>query len=138
VIRETFRLLCPGGRLVIYNLCPQECRDWLYYRYFPEALARDLADFWSPDAITAEISATGFAPVAVEPQHLHFEHDLRDLLTAVKRRDSNSQLMTLSDDTYAAGLMRIERELPNPSEARFRADHICFLTLRADKPVMMT
>lgn len=137
MIREAYRVMHPGGRLVIYNMCPQECRDWLYYAYFPAALARDLADFWAPDAIAAEMAAAGFAAVAAAPRHIRFDHDLRDLLAAVKRRDSNSQLLTLSDDAYAAGLARIERDLADPMTPQVRADHLCFLTLRGDKPDMM-
>jgi len=43
------------------NLCPQEHLDWLYYEYFPEALAIDLEDFWPPEIIVATMEATGFA-----------------------------------------------------------------------------
>src|SRR5271169_5161589 len=75
MLRETFRVLRIGGRLILRNLCPQECADWLYYDYFPEARTIDLEDFWSPETIMAEMDATGF--VAVECEHLHFEQDLR-------------------------------------------------------------
>lgn len=135
MLRGALRVLRAGGRLTIYNLCPQGCEDWLYYRYFPEALTRDLADFWPPEAILAEMQAAGFANVMVERQHLHFEHDLAALLEGVRRRDTNSQLMAISDAAYKAGLRCIERELGNPSVPRVRADHLCFATVRGDKPV---
>ena len=44
-VNAVFQVLRRGGRLVLRNLCPQECADWLYYAYFPEAYAIDLADF---------------------------------------------------------------------------------------------
>src|SRR5262249_11785527 len=50
MVREAFRVLRTGGRLVIFNMCPHNSLDWLYYDYFPEALTRDLVDFWSPEA----------------------------------------------------------------------------------------
>jgi ubiquinone/menaquinone biosynthesis C-methylase UbiE len=39
MLKEAFRVLCPGGRFILSNICPQEMADWLYYRYFPEARA---------------------------------------------------------------------------------------------------
>jgi SAM-dependent methyltransferase len=134
MLRDAFDVLRATGRLAICNLCPQECEDWLYYVYFPDALRRDLADFWPPDAIVAEMESAGFASVTVERQHLHFEHELTDLLRSVRRRDINSQLMALSDAAYEAGLRRIEEEIASRSNLRARADHLCFLTVRGDKP----
>ena len=48
MVHEAFRVLRTGGRLAIFDMCPHDSLDWLYYDYFPEALARDLADFWPP------------------------------------------------------------------------------------------
>jgi SAM-dependent methyltransferase len=134
MLRETLRLLHTGGRLTLDNLCPQECQDWLYYVYFPDALARDLSDFWAAEMIVAEMQAAGFANVSADRRHLHFEHDLHELLEEVRRRDTNSQLMAISDAAYEAGLHRIERELGDPDAPRARPDHLCFVTVRGDKP----
>jgi len=60
MLREAFRVLRRGGRFALYNMCPQESDDWLYYAYFPEAKIRDFADFWPPDAIVSEMTANGF------------------------------------------------------------------------------
>jgi ubiquinone/menaquinone biosynthesis C-methylase UbiE len=48
MLREAFRVLRRRGRFALYNMCPQESDDWLYYIYFPEAKIRDFADFWPP------------------------------------------------------------------------------------------
>src|SRR5262249_17495053 len=53
MLRAVFQVLRRGGRLVLRNLCPQECADWLYYAYFPEAYVMDLEDFWPPEAALA-------------------------------------------------------------------------------------
>ena len=33
MLREAFRVLRRGGRFALYNMCPQESDDWLYYAY---------------------------------------------------------------------------------------------------------
>jgi ubiquinone/menaquinone biosynthesis C-methylase UbiE len=133
MLRDAFRVLRHGGQLALYNMCPQEAEDWLYYAYFPEAKTRDLADFWTPDAIASEMAATGFTGVTAERHHLHFEHDLAELLAAARHREENSQLLSLSDAAYEAGLRRIERDIENSQTPQVRADHLCFVTVRGDR-----
>src|SRR6516225_1923302 len=133
MLREAFRVLRRGGRFALYNMCPQESDDWLYYAYFPEAKTRDLADFWPPDAIVSQMSTTGFAGVEVERRHVHSERDLAELLSAVRFRERNSQLLSLSDAAYEAGLRRIEHDLDNPRRHAVRLDHLCFVTVRGDR-----
>jgi SAM-dependent methyltransferase len=134
-VREAFRVLRTGGRLAIFNMCPHDSLDWLYYDYFPEALTRDLADFWPPDAIVAEMTAAGLADVLVDRDHRRNKRDLAMFLEGPRRRDRNSQLLTLSDAAYEAGLCRLESKLADPSAPRARADHLCFVTVRGDKPL---
>jgi ubiquinone/menaquinone biosynthesis C-methylase UbiE len=133
MLREVFRVLRRGGRFALYNMCPQESGDWLYYTYFPEAKTRDFADFWPPDAIAAEMATIGFTGVNTEYKHLHFEHNLAELLAGVQHREQNSQLLSLSDTAYETGLRRIESDLNNPPRLRARADHLCFVTVRGDR-----
>jgi ubiquinone/menaquinone biosynthesis C-methylase UbiE len=33
MLREAFRVLRCGGRFALYNMCPQQSDDWLYYAY---------------------------------------------------------------------------------------------------------
>jgi hypothetical protein len=110
-----------------------ESDDWLYYAYFPEAKTRDFADFWPPNAIVSEMSATGFAGVEVQRRHVYRERELAELLSAMRFRERNSQLLSLSDAAYAAGLRRIERDLDDPQTPKMRAEHLCFVTVRGDR-----
>ena len=82
------------------------------------------------------MTAAGFASVEAERRHLHFDHDLSALLATVRHRETNSQLMAISDAAYAAGLSRIEWELADPSTPDMRADHLCFASIRGDKPAI--
>src|SRR5208283_3533417 len=118
--RETFRVLRVGGRLILRNLCPQECADWLYYDYFPEARRIDLEDFWPPETVMAEMHSSGFVAVTEEREHLHFEKDLRSWLDTVRRRDTCSQLLAISDVAYQAGLSRLKQELADRSSPLLR------------------
>jgi ubiquinone/menaquinone biosynthesis C-methylase UbiE len=134
MLHSVFRVLRPDGRLVILSLCPQESADWLYYEYFPEAYAIDLIDFWPPQAIIAVLEAAGFAAITAEHQHLHYEQNMQEWLNVVRRRDVTSQLMVISDAAYAAGLRRLEEGLADGSVPPTHADHLCLVTIRAEKP----
>jgi ubiquinone/menaquinone biosynthesis C-methylase UbiE len=133
MLRAVFQALRRDGRFIMRNLCPQECPDWLYYDYFPEAFPIDLADFWPPDTITATMKAIGFSAVTVELEHLRFDQDLRVWLDTVRRRDTNSQLMAISDSAYEAGIHRLECEVAGGGAPVMRADHLCLITIRGDK-----
>lgn len=134
MLRDTFRVLRPGGCFVLRNLCPQESLDWLYYEYFPEAQVADLCDFWPPEAMIAVMEGIGFTSVTMEQEHLHFEQDLSTWIKVVQRRDTCSQLLAISDAAYEAGLRRLARELEEGAAPRQRADHLCLLIIRGEKP----
>jgi len=134
MLRAVFRVLRCGGRVVLRNLCPQECAYWLYYVYFPEAHAIDLEAFWPPEAVVAVLQATGFVAVTVERQHLRYEQNLRVWLDTVRRRrDTCSQLLTIPDAAYEVGVRRLEHELADANAPLVRADHLCFVTIRGEK-----
>ena len=115
------------------NLCPQEHPDWRYYEYFPDAQTIDLEDFWSLDTVVSAMQTIGFVAITAATEHLRFEQDLCIWLDMVRHRDLNSQLMAISDRAYEQGIARLERELTDPRAAHVRTDHLCLLTLRADK-----
>jgi SAM-dependent methyltransferase len=132
MLRAVFRVLRPGGRFVLRNMCPQESSDWLYYEYFPEARLVDLQDFWPPDTVVEVMEAAGFVTVEASYEHVHFEQNLPAWLEIFRRRDTCSQLQAISDAAYQAGVKRLEREIANPGVPKSRKDHLCLVTIRGD------
>src|SRR5579864_7296482 len=134
MLGEAFRLLRPGGRLVLHNLCPEECPDWLYYRYFPETWVIDQRHFWPAGKIASTMDAVGFAPVAVEHEHVRRDLNLAEWLERVRERVSCSQLLTISDAAYAAGIERVKHDIADPKMPPMAANHRCLATIRGAKP----
>ena len=104
MLRETFH-----GRRTFdpsQSLSPR-MRRLAILRLFPEAKRIDLEDFWPPETVMAEMHSSGFVAVTEEREHLHFEQHLRSWLDRVRRRDTCSQLLAITDVGYQAGLSRL-------------------------------
>jgi ubiquinone/menaquinone biosynthesis C-methylase UbiE len=129
MLHAVFRVLRPGGRFVLRNLCPQESGGWLYYEYFPEAQLVDLRDFWAPGRVIGTMQAAGFVGVTAAYEHLRFEQNLPAWLEIVRRRDTCSQLQAISDAAYQAGVTRLERDIADPSRPRSCQDHLCLVAI---------
>lgn len=132
MLRAVLRVLRPGGRFVMRNLCPEESVDWLYYEYFPEARLIDDRDFWPVDTVLACMETAGFVKVGASYEHVRFRQDLAQLLQTVRRRDTCSQLQAISDAVYRAGVQRLERDIADPDAARSRSNHLCLVTIRGE------
>lgn len=134
MLHAVFRMLRPGGRFVLRNLCPHESANWLYYQYFPEAQLADLRDFWPPDTIAEAMQAAGFVSVALAFEHLRFEQSLPAWREIVRRRDTCSQLQAIADEAYAAGVARLEADIADPDMPRVRQDQLCLVTISGSAP----
>ena len=117
---EVFRVLRPGGRFVLTNLCPQAAPDGLLYQYFPAAWDADQVDFWSPEQMDMALRQIGFQSVSLDLQHLRFSCTLGEFLATVQRRDTCSQLLTIADAAYANGLQRLDIAARRCPRRRFR------------------
>jgi ubiquinone/menaquinone biosynthesis C-methylase UbiE len=131
-LTAVWRLLRAGGRFVCTNIAPHEMDGWLYYRYFPAARSVDLRDFLTADALVALLRQVGFIRIMCARQQTSTMQDLQEFLEIVQRRDTCSQLLTISDQDYRAGLRQIKAELEQG--AREVPTHVCILTVCAEKP----
>ena len=133
MLQEAFRTLRPGGCLMLTNICPQAMPDWLYYDYFPAALQIDRQDFWPPETIAQVMQDCGFQRLQVNLEHHRFTQDLRLFRQHVRRRDTCSQLLAIPEAAYQMGVQRLERQIQEAPGACLRPDHVCVLTVRAEK-----
>ncbi len=124
------RVLRPGGRFVMSNICPQRMRGWLVYRYFPEALARDLEDFMPPEEIRAELERAGFRGVTAALDERRLDEDVAAFAAYARTRANISQLMTITDAEYAAGLARLETDARAGGK---RPSELCLLRITAER-----
>jgi ubiquinone/menaquinone biosynthesis C-methylase UbiE len=109
MLSQVCRVLRPGGRFVMTNICPREMRGWAIYRYFPAAWQRDMQDFAPREEIAAWMQAVGFARVRISLQRFRPEEDL-DALARATRPRVTSQLVALTDAEYRCGMRQIEQE----------------------------
>ena len=130
---ETYRILKPGGRLVITNLDPWSMAGWIVYQYFQASWKRDLSDFLPGDEIVFRMEQVGFRNIRVKRDHRRTDENLSEFLGYASQRHRTSQLIAIQDHEYEAGLGRLKeqvvkfgREIRVPSE-------ICLVRVIGDK-----
>jgi ubiquinone/menaquinone biosynthesis C-methylase UbiE len=125
---ELARVLAPGGRALIATFAPGHFERYWLVGVFPEVGEIDRERFPEPDALEAELAAAGFtgARTRLLPQHGTLSRD--DALERIRGRYI-STLRLLDDETFAAGLERAERELPETIETRLE-----WAVVLADRP----
>lgn len=132
LMAEVLRVLRPGGRFVLQNICPERMRESAQYRYFPESAALDERDFLKIAELKALCREVGFADVCAEVNVRRWERPLPLWAQELRRRDLNSSLQAVSDEGYAQGLKRIDEDLARG--VYLVKDEVALVTLVARAP----
>lgn len=135
MLHAVHRLLKPGGRFVMMNISPWEMPEWIYYQYFPSALRLDYEDFLPKEGLKALLHQAGFINITLTLESRPYEQDLQQFLATVRRRDTCSQLLAISDLDYQTGLHKLEQDIAQAGHKTPRVQTgIYLLTLCGDKP----
>jgi SAM-dependent methyltransferase len=113
--REAARVLGPGGRPVIATFAPPSFERFWVARAFPEVVELDRRRFPDQDELTEELGLAGFTNVGVSRLLQKGRLTRVEALERIRGRYI-STLRLLSEEAFAEGLARAERELPDPVE----------------------
>ncbi len=108
---EIRRVLAPGGRYAFATFDPSYFPQYYLNRYFPSFLEIDTARFGSADALAAELREAGFETVRAATLTQQVTISRENALEKIRGRHI-STFQLISDEEYASGVERAERELP--------------------------
>jgi ubiquinone/menaquinone biosynthesis C-methylase UbiE len=116
-LAEVQRVLGEGGRLAIGTFAPAQFDDYYLAGFFPSIPVVDRARFETPEQLGNLLRDAGFPDV--EEHRLEQRVQLsRETVLARVRGKHISTFQLIPEDEYAAGLARVERELPASIESR--------------------
>lgn len=136
-LRESFRVLRPGGALLSVGLDPhRRTGRWYIYDYFPRTLDIDLGRFPSREQRTFWLRDAGFIDVVVSvAEHLQFARSFHEAVQdGVMDRSFTSQLGLLSPVEYEAGMYRIRESSLRKEQPMLDVDLELYAT-KASKPL---
>jgi ubiquinone/menaquinone biosynthesis C-methylase UbiE len=113
---ELARVLVPGGRAVVATFTPGHFEWFWLTSVFPDVAELDLARFPTPETLVEELRRSGFGPAHVRTVRQRSSLSKEEALERIRGRYI-STLRLLDEETFAAGLARAERELPDPVES---------------------
>jgi ubiquinone/menaquinone biosynthesis C-methylase UbiE len=111
---EAWRVLAPGGRLVVWTLGEDHHRQAMLIRYFPQLLPIDLQRFPDPDDVVRHLDGLGAEPRTT--RQVDHKSMAAGRWEAAVRARFVSTLQHLSDAELEQGLARFGCEHPDPGE----------------------
>jgi SAM-dependent methyltransferase len=126
---ELARVLAPGGRAVIATFAPDHFEWFWLTSVFPEVAELDRKRFPTPETLTAELADSGFGPVRTRTLRQRDRLSRKQALERIRGRYI-STLRLFDEGTFAAGLARAERELPEEIDLRLE-----WAVIVAEKPL---
>jgi ubiquinone/menaquinone biosynthesis C-methylase UbiE len=112
---EIRRVLAAGGRIAIATFDPSYFGVFWLREYFPSMEALDRARFPASDDLAEELPAAGFNPPRFTRLSRRGTLSRQDALRKIRGRHI-ATFDLISDEEYARGLVRAERELPERVE----------------------
>ncbi len=125
-VHEAYRLLCPGGVLAVVGMDPHgHYDDWYIYHYFEGAYQTDIERFPAWEILSEWMAAAGLVQIERRPVNHIVDSKIgwAVLKDPFLKKESTSQLILLSDETYAEGIARIVKAL---TEADKRGESLIF------------
>jgi ubiquinone/menaquinone biosynthesis C-methylase UbiE len=113
---ELARVLAAGGKAVVATFAPGHFDRFWLTSVFPEIAELDRSRFPTPEALSSELVAAGFAAARVRTLVQRCRLSRADALERIRCRYISS-LRLMDDDVLAAGLARAESELPETVES---------------------
>ncbi len=113
---EIARVLAPGGRALVATYTPNHFEWFWLTSVFPEVRELDRARFPTPEALVQELRSAGFGSARVRTLRQRARVSREEALERIRGRYI-STLRLLDEETFAAGLARAERELPETIES---------------------
>jgi ubiquinone/menaquinone biosynthesis C-methylase UbiE len=116
-LAEIHRVLGDDGRVVIGTFAPAQFDEYYLAEFFPSIPVVDRARFETPEQLEALLREAGFTDV--EQHRLEQRVQLsRETVLARVRAKHISTFQLIPEEEYAAGVARVERELPASIESR--------------------